>query len=432
MRKSFKAAGLFPISFASATLYAVVVGLLSGPLRAPMFAWPTLTVLFWFIFWKFKVLRYVGFIWVLPVAVIGFELFWSASHPGMVADQYTTQDRSHYFPGRVRARNSVQTAPDMSGSGMKEAFFGPDGFRADPQTGNGNPDRCQFVLIGDSMVYGSGLPYQHTFGPVLAEMGVRACVFGVTGNSPVDYLATLKYVAHRIDPGAHVAFYIYAYNDFVNLNQYFSREFLSLSNRFHRLFEWASAFDQWRQSTFIFTRLTVRGSLVGWRCRDCMTNRANGTLWQYDVGKAAPIKVLYPRDPAAYRQPNGLNKRQRAALHFFFERLAEITRGRSWYLAIVIHSDEGEFYANLARRAPVFVDLDPRRADALKIYKEYGFLCTDISSTIYERSLEEGKNPYFINNRHFSIAGTRIVAESFIAQCKQISQSANGPSSGAH
>jgi len=430
MRRSLKIVGVFLISFATGTLYAVVVGLVSGPLRAPLYAWPILTALFGFIFWKFNVLRYVGFIWVLPGALIGFEWFWSISHPGMVADKYTTHDRSHYVPGRIQAGSAVESEPDMFGSGMKEVFFGADWFPADPQTSKGNPDRCRFVLIGDSMVYGSGLPYPSTFGPVLAGMGIDACVFGVTGNSPIDYLATLRYVAHRIEPDAHVAFYLYAYNDFVSLSKYFSRGVLSLSNRFPRLFDWASSFDKWRQSTFTFAWITARrGPRRGARCLDCdVTNRPSGKLWQYDVGKAVPIKVLYPQDPAEYRQPKGLNKRQRAALQFFFERLKEIASGRSWRVAIVIHPDEIEFYANLARRATAFVDLDPRRGDAITICKEYGFSCTDISRYLYERSLAEGKNPYFINNRHFSIAGTRIVAESFVAQSKPISQSSNAPS----
>jgi hypothetical protein len=80
--------------------------------------------------------------------------------------------------------------------------------------------------------------------------------------------------------------------------------------------------------------------------------------------------------------------------------------------------------ANFAARTSRFNDLDPRRADALQICKEYAFTCVDISRFIYERSLTEGKNPYFINNRHFSIAGTRIVAENFVTLTKQVAQPA--------
>jgi hypothetical protein len=296
---------------------------------------------------------------------------------------------------------------------LEEILIGQDGFRADPETGRGNPARCQHVLIGDSMIYGSGLPYDHTFGPVLAAMGLSACVFGVTGNSPVDYLATLKFVAPRIDPGAHVAFYLYAYNDFVGLNKYFSRGFLSFSNWFRKPFEWASYFDQWRQSTLTFQRF--RGKRIP----------APPTLWEFNVGKTAPIQILHARDPKNYRQPKGLNQRQRAALKFFFDRVTEISRERGWRVSMVIHPDDAEIYANFAGHVSRFMDLDPRRADALKICKEYGFSCVDISRFIYERSLAEGKNPYFINNRHFSIAGTRIVAESFVTLTKQLAQPAS-------
>jgi hypothetical protein len=416
MRISLRGFGLFLISFITGTLYALVVGLFSGPLRAPLYAWPTWIGLFWFVFWKYKLLRYVGFIWVLPLSLLGFEMLWSTSHPGMVADKHTTPDRSHYVVGRVKNPQSVDLKPDMSGAGLKEILIGQDGFRADPETGQGNPARCQYVLIGDSMIYGSGLPYAHTFGPVLADMGLSACVFGVTGNSPVDYLATLRFVAPRIDPGAHIAFYLYAYNDFVSLNKYFSRGFLSFSNWFRAPFEWASYFDQWRQSTFIFQRF--RGKRIP----------APPTLWEFDVGKTAPIQILYTRDPKNYPQPKRLNQRQRAALKFFLDGLVEISRGRGWRVSIVIHPDDAEIYANFAARASRFRDLDPRRADALAICKDYAFSCVDISRFIYERSLAEGKNPYFINNRHFSIAGTRIVAENFVTLTQQLAQPASAAS----
>jgi len=402
MRIPWRGIGLFLVSFITGTLYAVVVGLFSGSLRGPLYAWPIWIGLFWLVFWKFKLLRYAGFIWVLPISLVGFEILWSTSHPGIVANKYTTYDRSHYLVVRLKNPQPVDTKPGMHGAGLKDILIGQDGFRADPETGRGNPARCQQVLIGDSMIYGSGLPYANTFGPVLAEMGLSACAFGVTGNSPVDYIQTLKFVAPRIDAGAHVAFYLYAYNDFVSLNKYFSRGFLSFSHWFRKPFEWASYFDQWRQSTFIFQRFR----------RERTPPRP--TLWEFDVDKAAPIQILYPRDPKNYQRPNRLNLRQRAALGFFFDRVAEICRQRDWHVSMIIHPDDAEIYANFASNASRFMDLDPRRADALKICKEYDFSCVDISRFIYERSLAEGKNPYFIDNRHFSIMGTRIVAESFV------------------
>ena len=78
-----------------------------------------------------------------------------------------------------------------------------------------------------------------------------------------------------------------------------------------------------------------------------------------------------------------------------------------------------EIYANFARRSPVFVDLDPRRGEALKICKEFSFHFEDISRYIYERSVTPGKNPYFEHDRHFSPLGTRIVAEHFVALTKR-------------
>ena len=81
MRISLRGFGLFLISFITGTLCALVVGLLGGPLRAPLYSWPTWIALFWFVFWKYKVLRYVGFIWVLPLSLLGFEMLWSNQGP---------------------------------------------------------------------------------------------------------------------------------------------------------------------------------------------------------------------------------------------------------------------------------------------------------------------------------------------------------------
>ena len=419
MSKGARAAGLFLASVITGILYAVVVGLFASSLRAPLIALPILIVFFWLCFWWFKAIRFAGFLWALPVALIAFELLWSANNPGMIANDYTAADRSHHKPGRVKRASVVATEPGVYGAGLSEILFGPDGFRADPETSKGNPDRCQFALIGDSMVYGSGLPYQKTFGPVLAEMGVRACVFGVTGNSPVDYLATARFVAERIDPGAYVAFYLYAYNDFVNLNKYASRGIFSLARHFPWVFEWAAAFDAWRQSTFTFSRFTAKQRVRdGADCPTCAAGRIRGTMWQYDFGKSR-INIYYPHDPAGYEAPKPLNGQKRAALKYFFDGVKDLARGRSWRVGMVIHPDESEFYANVARRAATFADLDPRRAEALETCKEYGFFCADISRYIYQRALEKGETPYFVNNRHFSVAGTRFVAESFVAQAKE-------------
>ena len=68
---------------------------------------------------------------------------------------------------------------------------------------------------------------------------------------------------------------------------------------------------------------------------------------------------------------------------------------------------------------PIFVDLDPRRADGFKMCKGFSFQCEDISRYIYERSFAAGKNPYLDYDNHFSPFGTRIVAEHFVAVTKR-------------
>jgi len=129
--------------------------------------------------------------------------------------------------------------------------------------------------------------------------------------------------------------------------------------------------------------------------------------------------VLYNRDPAIYVEPKPLTKRQRAAFNFFLERLDEFVKGRPWHVFVLIHPDDGEIYANFARLSPGFVDLDPRRADGLKMCNEFSFRCEDLSRIIYERSFAAGKNPYLDYDRHFSPFGNRIVAEHFAALTKR-------------
>jgi len=406
---SAKGFGIFVVSLLLGTLYAVLVGLISGPVQATYISWPIWVCLFWFLFSKFHMLRFSGFLAVVPVAIIGFELVWSLTHPGMNAAIYKTLDRSHYTPGLRAPNPSFRHAiPDGLGWGLKEILIGSDGFRADPDTGQGNPKRCHFALIGDSMIYGSGMPYQLTLGAVLMKLGIQACIVGVTGNSPIDYLATLKFVGERIDPGARIAFYLYAYNDFVSLSKYYHRGFLSLSNWLKPPFEWSFYYDQWRQGTLTYTLSHPR-----WK-------HPRLTLHKYKFDKKEPIKVLYPRDPAKYRRPKSLNSRRRLALQYFLSDLAEEAARHSWHVSIIIHPDDAEIYANFAQHSKTFKDLDPRRTDALKICKEYSFTCEDISRYIYERSIEAGRNPYLIDNRHFSVFGTRIVAEHFLTHTKRL------------
>ena len=411
---SARGVGIFLVSLLLGTLYAALVGIMSGPLRASYISWPIWLCLFWLLFSKFNLLRFSGFLAVVPVSILGFELVWSAANPDINAEIYEALDRSHYTPGlRVQNPKFRDAISDGQGWGLKEILIGADGFRADPDTGQGNPERCQFALIGDSMIYGSGMPYHLTLGPTLAQLGMQASVFGVTGNSPIDYLATLRYVAHRIVPGARVAFYLYAYNDFVSLSKYFQRGFLALSNWLQKPFEWSFYFDRWREGTFTYSLFH----------REQRTSQL--TLWKYDFGNGEPIKLLYERDPARYRSPKSLNNRHRVALEYFLRDLAEQAKRQSWHISIIIHPDDAEIYANFANKSVNFEDLDPRRAEALQMCKEYAFTCEDISRYIYEKSIAAGSNPYFIDNRHFSVFGTRIVAEHFVAHTKLLAGSAN-------
>jgi hypothetical protein len=398
MRISRKGLGIFVLSLLMGTLYAGLMGLIFRSQAAPVFSWPVWISLFWFAFHKFDLLRFSGFIAVLPVSLLAFEVVRSVRNPGASADRHRSLDRSHYTPG-LQAKN-----PQLSdhSNGPKEILIGRDGFRADPETGRGNPERCRFVLIGDSMIYGTGLAYPLTLGPVLADMGLPACVFGVTGNSPLDYLATLRYVAARIEPGAYVAIYLYAYNDFVSLHRFFERGVLTASSSFNKLLDWAFYFDQWRQATWTYSLF-----------RDRHPGRPT-RFPQHQIVEEQPIKTLDGRDWPPYVTPKPLNRRHRLTLSVFLGRLNEFVKGRPWRVSVLIHPDYSEIYANFAR-SPVFVDLDPRRAEGLKMCKEFPFHCEDISRYIYERSFAAGKNPYLEHDRHFSTFGTRIVAEHFVA-----------------
>jgi hypothetical protein len=386
------------------TLYAALLALLVGSLETALLAWPIWIGLAWLLFRKARLLRFAGILAALPISIFLMERYWAATHPGVVSDRYLAADRSHYRPNtRLTNPQTIPAIPDGLGWGVDEVFIAADGFRADPETGEGNPASCRYALVGDSMMYGSGLPYPQTLGPVLRGMGLEVCVFGVTGNSPVDYLATLRFVADRLEPGTAVAVYLYAYNDFVSLHKYYQRGFLSLANTFPRLFRWFADFDNWRQSSFLHN--LVRGERA----------EPPPVLWEYPVGPGEPIRMWHPRDPAEYQPPRSLNARRRAALDRFLDELAGLAGARSWRVAVVIHPDYPELLAHLAQGRTEWEDLDPRRAEAAAMARARGFECIDLSRYLFERSVAESKNPFFINNRHFSEFGTRVVAEHFAA-----------------
>ena len=249
MKSKLKELSSFLIAFLLGTLYAGFLGLVTYPLRASLISWPIWIILLWLMIRKFNWLRIAIYLGLIPLSLLAFEIVRTVKQPPIYAFQLLALDRSHYTPStRVINRKPPSTDSEAAASMVSETLIGADGFRADPETGKGNPARCQNVLIGDSMVYGSGLPYSATLGPVLAAMGTDACVFGVTGNAPVDYLATLNYVKARTENGAHIAIYIYVYNDFVSLRQYLERSTMQLSSAFVKLTSLINYYDEWRRT----------------------------------------------------------------------------------------------------------------------------------------------------------------------------------------
>jgi hypothetical protein len=286
--------------------------------------------------------------------------------------------------------------------------IGEDGFRADPETGRGNPPRCREVLIGDSMIYGSGLPYSDTLRPVLAKMGVDACVFGVTGNSPVDYLATLTFVQDRIDNDAHIAIYVYAYNDFVSLNKYMERWLRGVSPSFSVITGLINYYDDWRRTTFIQALLR----------RSTAAPKTSARLWHLRISETKNVGVYWPHDPSRYQPTPPLGREQRATFKFFLQRLRLLVANRPWQVSIVFIPDNDEMLANLANSSAIFQDLDPRRVEALKICKAHSFHCRDLTAYLYGRVVAEGQNPYLPEDRHFSVFGNRVVAEHYLSIAK--------------
>jgi hypothetical protein len=136
-----------------------------------------------------------------------------------------------------------------------------------------------------------------------------------------------------------------------------------------------------------------------------------------------PIKFRYDRDPINYEKTRPLTVSESEALKLFFRNVDKTGRNRAWRIAAVIHPDNAEIYANMARKARVFVDLDPRRVQALEICTKRGFWCEDISKLIYEKALQQGKNPFFSDDRHFSRFGITTVAEHFAELAARIPRS---------
>jgi hypothetical protein len=398
-----------PVTFAAAcivgVLYSGLIALISSKIGAALIALPIWILLLWICFWKWNLLRLSAFLGALPVSVLAFEIFRTLMNPPIYAYQMKVQDRSHFKPGiRTSTPEGLYRIPDGQGWGLKEILIGKDGFRADPSTGRGNPERCSMALFGDSMIYGSGLPYSDTLGPGLAAMGFEACVFGVSGNATVDYLETLRYVKKRIEKGGHVAFYLYVYNDFVSFSKYARRRFGSLSSSFVRLSRLVSHIDAWRQTTYTFGLLPRKSS----------RRKPSLPIWEIKIGKGKTLKFYYPRNPAVYVPPSPLSRQQQTTLKWFFEGLRDVVGDRSRRVSIVFIPDNPEAMANFAQGGPTFQDLDPRRIEALQMCRTFFSSCEDLAPYLFKRTFEEGKNPYFIDDRHFSAFGTRVLAEHYL------------------
>jgi len=400
----------FALAALLGTLYAGLVGLVTYPLRASLISWPVWIGLFWIVLWRFKLVRYAGYFAALPLSILSFEFVRTITHPPIYAFQYMSLDRSHYTPAtHVKNGGNYLSQNGKGKEGNVTAIhIGEDGFRADPETGRGNPPRCREVLIGDSMIYGSGLPYSDTLRPVLAKMGVDACVFGVAGNSPVDYLATLTFVQDRIDNDAHIAIYVYAYNDFVSLNKYMERWLRGVSPSFSVITGLINYYDDWRRTTFIQALLR----------RSTAAPKTGAQLWHLRISETKNDGVYWPHDPSRYQPTPPLGREQRATFKFFLQRLRLLVANRPWQVSIVFIPDNDEMLANLANSSAIFQDLDPRRVEALKICKAHSFHCRDLTAYLYGRVVAEGQNPYLPEDRHFSVFGNRVVAEHYLSIAK--------------
>ena len=399
-------------------MYAVLVGLISFPLRTSLIVWPIWMILFWFLFGKFNLLRFSGYLALLPLSILIFEAIRTAKHPAGYAFQYLALDRSHYMPGtRVIKPNSTANDPQGTENKVKEILIGGDGFRADPETGRGNPPRCHEVLVGDSMIYGSGLPYSHTLRPVLETMGLDACVFGVTGNSPVDYLATLDYVKARIESGARVAIYVYVYNDFISLTKYMGRATRGRTPSFIRLASLINYYDEWRRTTYV----------QGFSRKFTATPKRPFEAWHLKIGERKEIEVYWPRDPSSYKPAPPLDQAQRAIFRFFLQKLHELAASRPWRISIVFIPDNEEVLANLAHASPTFKDLDQKRIEGLKICTVLWSNCHDLTPYLYKRVVAEGLSPYLLKDRHFSLFGNRSVAEHYRSSIAKPDSPAEAP-----
>src|ERR1043166_1999832 len=333
------------------TSYAALLGIVTYPLRASLISWPIWVILFWFVIWKFKLLRFTGLFAVLPLSILTFEMIRTSNQPAIYAFRYLSLDRSHYRPDILIHRQAGHEKSGPTADTTQTVYIAKDGFRGDPETRQGNPPTCGNVLIGDSMIYGSGLRYADTLRPVLKTLSLDACVFGVTGNSPVDYLATLRYVQGRIGDDAHIAIYVYVYNDFISVNKYLGRTVRGSSPVFGKFTNVINYYDDWRRTTFIqgaLRKLTAKTKEATFR-------------WHLDA-ISADIEVSRAHSVSGMISLPQLIPEERATFRLFLQQLRELVANRHWRVSIVFIPDNEELAANIWGRAAAYQDLDPRRA----------------------------------------------------------------------
>jgi hypothetical protein len=236
------------------------------------------------------------------------------------------------------------------------------------------------------------------------EMGREACVFGVAGNGTVDYLATLEYVREKIEAGGRVTIYLYLYNDIVSISKYFRRRFGALSSSFGFVADLVVYWDAWRQTTYTYRLFNEREDVVG----------KTQPVWEVALGTGKTLRFSRGRDPGRYEAPGALSTQEQTTLRWFFEGLTDLVGDRGWLVFIVLIPDNEEVLANFARADGRWLALDERRDGVLTMCKEFGVSCEDLGPYLYRRTLEEGLNPFFVDDRHFSVFGTRVVAEHYL------------------
>lgn len=118
--------------FALALLYSALIALIGSHLRVALIALPIWIALLWYAFWKWNLLRFTGYLAVVPISILAFEIVRTLNHPPIYAYDSKVLDRSHYKPGlRAYVPRNNRSIPGGRGWGLKGVLIGKDGFRAD-------------------------------------------------------------------------------------------------------------------------------------------------------------------------------------------------------------------------------------------------------------------------------------------------------------